>query len=85
MVEGPHMIFIEGILANPGDDNDYTLSVEPTYSNIVWHNELIENYIKRERNFVITTVRLDNGKRWAFSNKEGVFINTMEKEDNNVL
>ena len=72
----PHLIFVNGILMNPGQNNDYTLQLNKhEESKIIWWNPEVINAFKRG-DVHVTVIKLHNGARWGFSNKEGVFLDT---------
>lgn len=70
MVSSPHMIHLEGILMQPGKDNDYTIEG----GHINWWNPLADR-----KELVVSVTRLTDGARWALSKEHGVFVDTRKQ------
>ena len=76
MIEGPHLVHLNGTLMNPGEDNDYTIGISnknPTAAIIYWWDPNIKHM---KKNISISITRMDTGERWCFSNVDGVFLDT---------
>jgi len=68
-LDAPHMVFRDGIIAQPGLDNDYSVDDGGDDAVLEWHEPL-------RRGEVTCVVRLDTGERWAWSTEEGVYVDT---------
>ena len=75
MLDGPNLIHLNGLMAYPGKENDYTISD----SIICWWNPHVCEMINNEEELVISIIRLDTGEKWGISNKEGIFLDTRRK------
>jgi hypothetical protein len=81
IISGPHLIFLNGLLANPGKENDYTLGpVDNGKISIKWWNPDVKREVDRIGDFVVVIVRMDTGERFGVSYKEGIFLNTIKKD-----
>lgn len=79
MLEGPHMIHLNGIFVHPGRDNDYTFGIENGKTIVFWWNPEIE-YMVKTSEMVVSVLRLDTGERWGISNQDGIFIDTRKNK-----
>lgn len=76
MIEVPHLIFLDGVLIQPGRENDYVLEmIDNTAYLHVWNPEIC-NYDEK----LICIVKLNTAERWAYSSKEGVYVDTRKDE-----
>ena len=74
-LEQPHMIFRNGVLCQPGEDNDYLVDYESLQQGEVllcWQEPLAVNE-------TMSVVRLDTGERWAWSPHGGVYVDTRKR------
>jgi hypothetical protein len=71
-LEHPHMIFRNGGLCQPGEDNDYLIdygSLSQGEVLLCWQEPMgVEE--------TMSVVRLDTGERWAWSPSVGVYVDT---------
>ena len=75
MISDPHLIFVNGILVNPGKNNDYTIQKGVEESKVVWWSpEIIDSFGHGDIHVIV--IKLNDGTRWGFSNKEGIFLDT---------
>jgi hypothetical protein len=80
IVSGPHLVFFNGLLVNPGKENDYTLGfADGEKTAIKWWNSGVTKQVELIGDFVVVVVRMDTGERFGVSYKEGIFLNTIKK------
>ena len=72
MVNGPHQVHLDGMLMQPGIQNDYNIN-RGEQTSLSWWNE------SWTEDSVISITRLDTGERWAMTKIHGVFVDTRRK------
>jgi hypothetical protein len=74
MVSRPHMIHLNGLLVQPGKENDYTIQfIQNEYKEAVIHWWVSIDDLPEK---LVSITRLEDGARWAYSSKWGVYVDT---------